>query len=169
PLGAVCDATAATDECEQGVCLPLSSAEPTNGVCTMACRPATLPQCGWSGPPDDVSGICLSTADEGPADLGICGATCNCNEECAHPDFVCIAQPSLEDFGARGICLLQSEDEPEPGIETCPTGGGAGAGGAAGMGGMGGGAGAPGGAAGAAGGGMGGAAGQGAGGTAGGG
>lgn len=126
PLGAPCNPDGDPDECADGFCLALENDSP-EGFCTSLCRGDAFPQCGWEGEGTAPTGICLVDSDAGPAELGLCGKTCDCDAECGQSAFICRADPGLEELGPKGYCVLRGDSGPTTGIPTCEGGeGGAG-------------------------------------------
>lgn len=110
--GAACDATASTNECKGG-CLSLgtSTASGTaDSFCTARCSLGAANSCGEApGKTGKVTAACILTADasEGDGDIGYCEQVCDCDSDCLHPEFLCVALPSAvqEGIGRLGRCL----------------------------------------------------------------
>jgi len=107
PIGAKCDPNAKTDICS-GACVGITDGPTsTYGFCSGTCRLGEI-GCGIN---PSTSGAhpayCLFPADQASdfGDLGFCAQTCDCNEECSNPDFVCSPVDGLTMVaGHTGAC-----------------------------------------------------------------
>jgi hypothetical protein len=125
-IGAACDPSATTDPCA-GFCQFVDEAG-TAGVCAGFCTVnAQALGCGWSGtgaadaaclygtrlsPPDDLAA----------GDLGICGALCDCNDDCAVSLMRCIDDSDglvSDIWGRAGYCRPLAETETEADSIAC--------------------------------------------------
>jgi hypothetical protein len=120
PIGAECDPAATTDPC-LGFC-QVQDAEGTEGSCAGFCSlNPDLIGCGWSGTGTAEAaclyGTRLSPPDDLQAgDLGICGALCDCNDDCGASIHRCVDESDgqvMAIWGRAGYCrpLLDTETE----------------------------------------------------------
>ncbi|HEY6722550.1 MAG TPA: hypothetical protein VI197_00925 [Polyangiaceae bacterium] len=115
-----CDPDAEVDEC-QGFCA-------NDGVCVQKCIVGTYPACGSSSN-TDASADCLFLAYQGAnvGDVGLCGALCDCTDDC-RGDLVCIRiendQGPFEYRGRTGLCGVAGVEDTV--LSTCDGAGGAG-------------------------------------------
>jgi hypothetical protein len=99
------------DEC-QGFCSP-DAATGNAGHCTTNC--GLLNECGWNPTTQKFDGLCMYGTtlleDEDLGDIGFCGLTCNCTDECNDDRLVCTVQyGELRDtFRGPGMCLAESD------------------------------------------------------------
>lgn len=86
-------------------CIGFNGPDPNVGFCSAFCRIGASEHstCGQA-PTGDLTAVCafLTDASSGAGDLGLCGKTCRCDDECPR-DTVCV------DFGlpqaANGVCV----------------------------------------------------------------
>jgi hypothetical protein len=110
PIGSPCDSGLANDPCV-GFCLPLNpnDAGTGPGMCTGFCPLGSL---GCGSDPSSSSlpaAACLfayTSSDEDSGDLGICGALCDCNDDCKAPGRTCRPFPTGQASAYRraGYC-----------------------------------------------------------------
>jgi hypothetical protein len=125
PIGSSCDPQAATDRCE-GACLPLDSAGATGmcgGLCTLG-----IVGCGEdpaSNAPLSAAclfdGTVLGKGDTG--DIGLCGALCDCDAQCAAKGTLCrpLAASLQSGLGRAGYCgIANATSAPADHLVTCP-------------------------------------------------
>jgi len=107
PIGAKCDPNAMTDICT-GACVGVSDG-PTStfGFCSGTCRLGEI-GCGLNPATAGArASYCLFPADQASdfGDLGFCAELCDCNDDCANPDFVCSPVQGLSmPAGHIGAC-----------------------------------------------------------------
>ncbi len=106
PIGAKCDPDAEVSTCASGICLPVTD---TFASCSGLCNLSQV-GCGSDDatPEDPGAPFCRfgTVADSGPQDLGLCSQRCDCDDDCLHPDALCLVVPSLEVFlGTTGLCV----------------------------------------------------------------
>ncbi|HWP05456.1 MAG TPA: hypothetical protein VNN72_06930 [Polyangiaceae bacterium] len=118
PFGSQCDTSAATDPCN-GFCVA-TSVTGTDGMCMGICSlNADLVGCGWDGTGDADAACLFQTRlsqedDVGTGDIMICGALCDCNDDCAGDGVYCISEDTgtLEAiWGRLGYCRPLTEGE----------------------------------------------------------
>ena len=124
-VGERCDPSAATDPCA-GFC-SATNEEGTEGVCSALCAlNPDLIGCGNSGE-DTPDAACLfatllSEGDAGTGDVGLCGALCDCNDDCNAENDRCMDETdggiqSL--LGRGGYCRPLASDETESDSIAC--------------------------------------------------
>jgi hypothetical protein len=135
PIGTACSADGGESGCRDE-CLPVyenaSDDEPLYEVCAEGCTFGWA--CGWDDMDSAAEGICDSLSDDAEVgDLGWCRQLCRCNDDCRHPELVCLPldPDSLDIFRRAGFCAYPLEAD-ETGIECTGAGGAAGAAGASG-------------------------------------
>ncbi len=117
PIGAECDPDATEDTCASGLCLPIVEGF---AVCTGWCNLSEI-GCGSDDPTpsDPGEAICTFAVEEGSGsqDLGFCMQRCNCDDDCLHPDGLCLIVPAdiQAILGTAGLCLDPDypDDDPE--------------------------------------------------------
>jgi hypothetical protein len=128
PFDAACDPDAEVEECE-GFCA-------SDGFCVEKCILGTYPACG-STSNTDATADCFFVPYEGsgPGDVGLCGALCDCTDEC-QGELTCVRWENgdgpFEYRGRPGYCGV-ADPITDTVLDSCD-----GAGGAGGMGGGGG-------------------------------
>ena len=100
-----------TDEC-RGFCQPFTSSPgkpPSAFACSERCTLGVVFSCG-STQQNGISSLCMAEAlERGVGDMGVCVQLCDCDANCAHPDFVCneFQQPSVKTLtNHQGYCGL---------------------------------------------------------------
>jgi len=125
-IGTLCDLDATTDPCS-GFCIATDDTE-TEGVCSAFCTFAPgLLGCGWDGstttPPDaGCLFLTLLSPDLGVGDVGICGALCDCNDDCEGSTQRCIDDSGGEVmtiWGRAGYCRALQTGETEADTIAC--------------------------------------------------
>jgi hypothetical protein len=107
PIGTQCDPDVSESNCASRVCLPITE---EFAVCSGFCNLSEV-GCGSDSllPADPGQPICtFSTAQGGSAgDLGFCNQRCYCDDDCLHPDALCLILPEdlFAVFGSDGICV----------------------------------------------------------------
>ncbi|HEX7672044.1 MAG TPA: hypothetical protein VF395_20760 [Polyangiaceae bacterium] len=110
PIGSPCDAGLTKDPCV-GFCLPLNANDAGTGpgMCSGFCPLGSL-GCG-SDPasPNPPTAACLfayTSSAEDTGDLGICGALCDCNDDCKTKGRVCRPFPANQaaSYERAGYC-----------------------------------------------------------------
>ncbi len=126
PVGALCDPHAMANQCN-GFCLPTSNGG-DEGLCTAFCTLAPRAiGCGWDGSLPADSACLFATRlskDVGVGDVGLCGALCDCDDDCLAADDRCVDDSGgevLAIWGRAGYCrpLLGGESEADA-IGACP-------------------------------------------------
>jgi hypothetical protein len=119
-LGASCDPTATPDPCD-GFCSAIDSTGKT-GACTGVCSlTPDATGCGWSGT-GTANAACVfatpfsPTNDFALGDVGLCGALCDCNNDCKVDTERCVDDTMgviSKVWGRAGYCrpLLTTETE----------------------------------------------------------
>jgi hypothetical protein len=120
-IGASCDPSATNDPCN-GFCSAIDDAGKI-GECEGFCALSpNLTGCGWDGK-STANAACLFGTPLSPAndlglnDLGICGALCDCNDDCKVQTEVCIDDSGKnavqQIWGRAGYCrpLLSGETQ----------------------------------------------------------
>lgn len=138
PHGAVCTPPKgnAQDPC-QGFCD--AGSDPTQGICESLCvLSQALAGCGWDGSTPNPDNVCLFGTILSPpgdavfGDVGICGALCDCNDQCLREGDVCIdetGQDVEQIWGRKGYCrALDTSESIKDTFQDCPAGVGGGAG-----------------------------------------
>jgi hypothetical protein len=126
PIGSACDVTATPDPC-RGACVPLGQGGAA-GTCTGFCSIGTI-GCGKDpastaplGAACLFDGTIAGIADVG--DVGLCGALCDCDSECASPGRVCapLEAPDQAAYGRAGYCggVTDAQGQPRAHLATCP-------------------------------------------------
>jgi hypothetical protein len=120
PIGSACDPTAMPDACN-GFCVSSGDGSGTIGSCAGFCSfSAGLTGCGWNGTGPAQAGCVLGTLlspnGEATGDVGVCGALCDCNDDCGVATERCVDDSGAavkDTFGRAGYCrpLLASETE----------------------------------------------------------
>ncbi len=107
PINSTCNPDATTQECN-GICGP--SVDGTTGTCTAFCNVGSVYGCGWDGT-GVADAACLYPTliapDPGAGDVGLCGALCDCNDDCSAAGEGCapLDLPDLEQIWQRsGYC-----------------------------------------------------------------
>jgi hypothetical protein len=126
PIGALCDPNAASDPCN-GFCRTKDDSG-TEGVCAAFCTLSPrLHGCGWDGSaPADAACLYRTrlSPDAGIGDVGICGALCDCNADCAAPDDRCMDESNgaiMSLWGRAGYCRpLETGESVADTFERCP-------------------------------------------------
>lgn len=123
-IGELCDPAAATDPCS-GFC-SASNAEGTEGVCSALCSlNPDLIGCGFDGEGEAEAGclfVTRLTEDAGIGDVGLCGALCDCNDDCNAESDRCMDETDgtiLSVFGRNGYCRPLASDETESDSIAC--------------------------------------------------
>jgi hypothetical protein len=125
-IGELCDPSASTDPCS-GFCSATNAAG-TEGICSALCTLSpTLRGCGWNGEGGAEAaclfGTALSPAGEaGVGDIGLCGALCDCNDDCHAANDRCMDETGgdvLSLFGRNGYCRTLAADETESDSIAC--------------------------------------------------
>lgn len=118
PFGSRCDTSAATDPCN-GFCVAMSGTG-TDGMCMGLCSlNPDLVGCGWDGTGDADAACLFQTRlsqedDVGSGDIMICGALCDCNDDCGGEGLYCISEDTgtLEAIWGRvGYCRPLADGE----------------------------------------------------------
>jgi hypothetical protein len=138
PHGAVCTPPKGTaqDPC-QGFCD--AGTNPNQGICESLCvLSQSFAGCGWDGLTPDPDHVCLfgtilsPPGDAAIGDVGICGALCDCNDQCLREGDVCIDESGgdvEQIWGRRGYCrTLDTGEALKDTFRDCPAGVGGGAG-----------------------------------------
>lgn len=132
PIGAQCERD---NDCQTNFCYGTELADGSqHAVCTGICTLGASAGCGFEQNIAEEPGqpICLPPISGLSAgDLGLCQQSCNCNEQCLHPDALCLIFPDDSDaqsvFGTDGICI-EPLDVPEEELNglvlgrSCPPG-----------------------------------------------
>jgi hypothetical protein len=123
PMGAPCDPEAETNDCRGGFCLSVVN-EAGDTLVSMCSGRCTLGAegCGIDPTVAEVPAACIygpATADVG--DRGSCGLLCDCNDDCRHPDMVCVPFDDAEieqSTGHVGVCSVRDDGSGvvEPGV-----------------------------------------------------
>jgi hypothetical protein len=106
-LGEQCS-PGAGDPCA-GRCLEIGDGV---AACSAVCTRGTKKGCGWDGAaktaPEGACALSFTADADDVGDYGACAALCDCDEECAHADFGCLAlpKPDRDVLGRRGFCSL---------------------------------------------------------------
>jgi hypothetical protein len=126
-IGTLCDPNAATDPCS-GFCIPTTTAG-DEGICSAFCTVGpSFVGCGWDGVSVAPDAACLFgtrlSTDLGIGDVGICGALCDCNDDCVAADDYCVDESggNIDTiWGRQGYCrpLVTGETEQDT-FTTCP-------------------------------------------------
>jgi hypothetical protein len=125
-IGELCDPAAATDPCS-GFCSATNEAG-TEGICSALCTLSpSLAGCGWSGEGSADAACLFGTVlspegDAGVGDVGLCGALCDCNDDCNAENDRCLDQTGgdvLSLFGRNGYCRPLATDETESDSFAC--------------------------------------------------
>lgn len=120
PFDEPCDPDAEVDECA-GFCA-------NDGVCVQKCIVGSYPSCGSSNN-TNATADCLFLAYQGAnvGDVGLCGALCDCTDDC-RGDLACIRiendQGPFEYRGRTGICGVAGDGDTL--LDTCAGAGGSG-------------------------------------------
>jgi hypothetical protein len=131
-LGERCE-LGVTGEC-QGTCKPFL--HPSGSIyataCSESCTRGAMPNCGFDGtkPADaycySTLAVIVEAGGPGVGDLGSCVELCDCNSDCASPDFVCRLWPADDAelgavVGRKGRCAppFAHDGGLDPGI-VCP-------------------------------------------------
>jgi len=125
PIGTPCDPDATTNPCN-GFCSATDETA-TEGVCSAFCTmdPGLL-GCGWDGMAvPDAACLFLTrlSPDLGRGDLGLCGALCDCNDDCEASTQRCVDETGGEImtiFGRAGYCRVLQTGETEADTIACP-------------------------------------------------
>jgi hypothetical protein len=134
-IGAPCDPADANDPCA-GFCVRVSD---TEGMCSAGCsQNQNLYGCGFDGN-DPAAALCAFvsvSAFNSLGDQGLCGALCDCNDDCKISGWGCLdideqlGSGAADYFQRAGICLqLDSGTKPTDTLQTCPPGSSGGSGG----------------------------------------
>ena len=132
PHGAACTPPTGNgkDPC-QGFCD--AGSDPKSGICESLCvLSQSLVGCAWDGVTPNPDNVCLFGTILSPAgdavfgDVGICGALCDCNDQCLRKGDVCIDETGSDVeqiWGRKGYCrpLDTSEDITDT-FQDCPAG-----------------------------------------------
>lgn len=132
PIGAQCEQDS---DCQTSFCYPTELADGSqHAVCSGACTLGATAGCGLAQSIAEEPGqpVCLPPISGLSAgDLGLCQQSCNCNEQCLHPNAVCLIFPddsgAQSVFGTDGICI-EPLDVPEEELNglvlgrSCPPG-----------------------------------------------
>lgn len=129
PIGSPCDSGLTKDPCV-GFCLPLNpnDAGTGPGMCTGFCPLGSL-GCGSdpasTAPPTAACLFAYTSSDEDTGDLGICGALCDCNDDCKTKGRVCRAFPANQaaGYGRAGYCGGAVDANGKPNDSIACTGG----------------------------------------------
>jgi len=125
-IGELCDPSAATDPCS-GFC-SATNEEGTEGTCSALCTLSpSLVGCGWSGEGSADAACLFSTllspeGDAGAGDVGLCGALCDCNDDCNAESDRCLDETGgdvLSLFGRNGYCRPLASGETESDSIAC--------------------------------------------------
>lgn len=119
-IGSACDPKATQDPCN-GFCSAVDDAA-TIGACAGFCSlTSDATGCGWSGTGTASAGCLFATPLSPPmdlalGDLGICGALCDCNDDCTVETERCVDDvqgATQKIWGRAGYCrpLLSTETE----------------------------------------------------------
>jgi hypothetical protein len=125
-IGTFCDPGASTDPCN-GFCIATTEAG-DEGVCSAFCTLAeSLYGCGWNGSSTAEAGCLFGTRltdQPAPGDVGLCGALCDCNDDCAAPSDYCVDETGgdvMIIWDRAGYCRPLQEGETESDtISACP-------------------------------------------------
>jgi hypothetical protein len=126
PIGSLCNPNAGANPCN-GFCQAKNEAG-TEGTCAAFCTLAPgLYGCGWDGSAAaDAACLYLTrlSSDPGIGDVGICGALCDCNADCAASGDRCVDESNgdiLSVWGRTGYCrpLDTGESEADT-FDACP-------------------------------------------------